>query len=95
MHRKGHTVDEIIRNYPPLRHADVFDALAYVFDHADEMDKNIADDAEVKAQKTWPSRKPPAKGGGLFRGDDPIVQEWLKIMQENRRILDEEEGIER
>src|ERR1700730_9151243 len=31
-------------------------------------------------------------GGGLYREDDPIVQEWLKIMEDNRRKLDEEEG---
>jgi hypothetical protein len=35
------------------------------------------------------------KGGGIYREDDPIVQEWLRIMEENRRKLDEEEGIER
>jgi hypothetical protein len=34
-------------------------------------------------------------GAGLYREDDPIVQEWLKIMDDNRRKLDEEEGIER
>jgi uncharacterized protein (DUF433 family) len=96
MHREGHTVDQIIQNYPHLRHADVFDALAYAFDHSDEMDKDIAGDNEAKTQKSRPSGRPPrTKGGGLYREDDPIVQEWLKIMQDNRRKLDEEEGIER
>ena len=34
------------------------------------------------------------KGAGIYREDDPIVQEWLQIMEENRRKLDEDEGIE-
>ena len=36
---------------------------------------------------------PLAKSAGIFRPDDPLVQEWEQIMAENRKRDDEELGI--
>ncbi len=45
-------VDEIVRQYPHLRPADIYDALAYADDHLDEIEANLAgdDEAAVKAE---------------------------------------------
>jgi len=40
-------------------------------------------------------RHPFADFKGIFEENDPLVQEWLEIIEENRRKDDEEEGIER
>lgn len=32
---------------------------------------------------------------GIYREDDPMVQEWLRTIEENRRLDDIAEGIER
>lgn len=50
-HRHGMTVDEILRQYPRLRAADVYDALAYAADHADEIEADLAADNERAAQR--------------------------------------------
>ena len=53
-YRQGMTVEEIVQQYPQLRPADVHDALAYAYDHPEEMEADIAADDEVAAQKLWP-----------------------------------------
>lgn len=46
------TADEIVAHYPTLTLADVYAALAYYWDHKDELDQKIADDmAFVDEQK--------------------------------------------
>jgi uncharacterized protein (DUF433 family) len=49
-HRYGQTVEEIVEQYPGLRPADVYDALAYASDHPSEIEKDLADDDEVAVQ---------------------------------------------
>jgi uncharacterized protein (DUF433 family) len=56
-YRQGMTVEEIVEQYPHLRPADVHDALAYAYDHPDEMENDLAADDEVEAQKLWPGGK--------------------------------------
>src|SRR5262245_39491719 len=34
-----------------------------------------------------------AASSGIFSADDPAVQEWLQIIEENRRKADEEPGL--
>ncbi len=46
-YRQGMTVEEIVQHYPPLKPADVHDALAYAYDHLDEIEANLAADDEV------------------------------------------------
>ena len=40
-------VEEIVQQYPGLRPADVHDALAYAYDHFDEIEKDLAADEEA------------------------------------------------
>ncbi len=41
------TVEEIVQQYPHLRLVDIHDALAYAYDHRDEMEADLAADDEV------------------------------------------------
>jgi uncharacterized protein (DUF433 family) len=45
-------IEEIVQQFPPLKPADVHDALAYAYDHLDEIEADLAtdDEAEVKSQ---------------------------------------------
>jgi uncharacterized protein (DUF433 family) len=52
-YRQGMTVEEIIQQYPHLRPADVHDALAYAYDHPEEIESDIAADDETVAQRRW------------------------------------------
>lgn len=51
-YRQGMGIEEIVQQYPGLRPADVHDALAYAYDHMDEIDADLASDDEalVKAR---------------------------------------------
>jgi uncharacterized protein (DUF433 family) len=53
-YRQGMTVEEIVQQYPHLRPADVHDALAYAYDHAEEMKADLAADDEAIVQQQWP-----------------------------------------
>ncbi len=50
-YRQGMRVEEIVEQYPSLKPADVHDALAYAYDHLEEIDADLAadDEATVKA----------------------------------------------
>jgi uncharacterized protein (DUF433 family) len=50
-YRHGMTVEEIFQEYPHLRAADVHDALAYAYEHADEIEADLAADDEENAQR--------------------------------------------
>lgn len=51
-YRQGMRIEEIIQQYSHLKPADVHDALAYAYDHLDEIEADLAadDEAEVKAK---------------------------------------------
>jgi|CXWL01.1.fsa_nt_gi uncharacterized protein (DUF433 family) len=51
-YRQGMSVEEIVQQYPALKPADVHDALAYAYDHMDEIEADLAadDEAIVKAR---------------------------------------------
>lgn len=53
-YRLGMSVEEIVQQYPHLRPADVHDALAYAYDHPDEIAADLAADDEAAAQRVWP-----------------------------------------
>jgi uncharacterized protein (DUF433 family) len=57
-HRQGHSVDQIVAMYPHLRLSDVHDALAYAYDHPEEIERDLADDDEEEAQRRWPGGAP-------------------------------------
>jgi len=46
-YRQGLTVEEIVQQYAALKPADVHDALAYAYDHLDEIEASLAADDEV------------------------------------------------
>ena len=51
-YRQGMGVEEIVQQYPALKPADVHDALAYAYDHSEEIEADLAADNEatVKAR---------------------------------------------
>jgi len=51
-YRQGMRVEEIVQQYPSLRPADVHDALAYAYDHLEEIESDLSADNEavVKAR---------------------------------------------
>jgi uncharacterized protein (DUF433 family) len=51
-YRQGMSVEEIVQQYPSLKPADVHDALAYAYDHLDEIETDLAadDEATVKSR---------------------------------------------
>jgi uncharacterized protein (DUF433 family) len=51
-YRQGMRVEEIVQQYAGLKPADVHDALAYAYDHLDEIEADLAADDEslVKAR---------------------------------------------
>jgi uncharacterized protein (DUF433 family) len=52
--RQGMSAPDIVAQYPHLRLADVYDALAYAEDHPDEIAADLAADDEAAAQRRWP-----------------------------------------
>jgi uncharacterized protein (DUF433 family) len=53
-HRQGMTVVEILESYPHLKPADVHDALAYAYEHPEEIEADLEADDETIAQQQWP-----------------------------------------
>lgn len=53
-YRQRMSIEEIVQQYPPLKPADVHDALAYAYDHLDEIETDLAadDESAVKARHT-------------------------------------------
>lgn len=57
-YRQGMTVEEILQEYSHLRPADVHDALAYAYEHADEIEADLAADDEASVQRDYPTGDP-------------------------------------
>lgn len=49
-YRLGMSVEEIVQQYPGLKPADVHDALAFAYDHLDEIEADLAFDDEAAAK---------------------------------------------
>ena len=51
-YRQGMGVEEIVQQYPSLKPADVHDALAFAYDHLDEIEADMVadDEATVKGR---------------------------------------------
>ena len=58
-YRQGMTVEEILQEYPHIRAADVHDALAYAYEHPDEIEADLAGDNEEAVQR---NHSPPDAG---------------------------------
>jgi uncharacterized protein (DUF433 family) len=49
-YRLGMSVEEIVQQYSGLKPADVHDALAYAYDHLDQIEAHLAADDEVRVK---------------------------------------------
>ncbi|HVR99058.1 MAG TPA: DUF433 domain-containing protein [Thermoanaerobaculia bacterium] len=58
--QRGLSFDEIVTTYPGLTLADIHAALAYYFDHREEIQENLARDRQLAAEmaREIPSRLP-------------------------------------
>jgi uncharacterized protein (DUF433 family) len=63
LYREGCTIEQIVESYPHLRPGDVHDALAYAYDHSEEIARDLADDDESVAQRAWPGGPGPPPAG--------------------------------
>ena len=61
----GWSADEIVLHYPHLRPAEVHSAMAYYFDHREEIDREIAE--EQRAIQEWRTNTPPSPVELRFR----------------------------
>jgi uncharacterized protein (DUF433 family) len=52
-YRTGMTVEEIVQGYPHLKPSDVHDALAYAYDHFEEIEAGLAADDEAMLQAKY------------------------------------------
>ncbi len=62
-HRRGLSVDEILREFPHLTPAEVYDALSYYYDHRPEIDHEIEELREQNRAGHAASGPPPRDGG--------------------------------
>jgi hypothetical protein len=53
------SVEEIVQQYAPLKPADVHDALAFAYDHIDEIEADLAADDEAAVRATHGDKGPP------------------------------------
>ena len=56
------------------------------------IDGRVAAGAEIVSIELAPSAHPLARFAGMFK-DDPLVDEWIQIMEERRRQADEDPNI--
>ena len=58
-YRQEMSVEEIVQQYAPLKPADVHDALAYAYDHIDEIEADLTKDDEATVKATHPDKGSP------------------------------------
>lgn len=54
----------------------------------EQVQARLTGGAEIVQLEISASRHPLAEFAGIFSPDDPLVQEWIEIMAENRRTMD-------
>ncbi len=98
--RRGLTPDEIIQTYPNLTLSDVHAALAYYFDHREQVEKDLAADAQLaeEVRQATPSRlmaRPRRTAGKALKkaaAQNPMspeqVRAALKQLQRDRERSD-------
>jgi uncharacterized protein (DUF433 family) len=60
-HRSGLSVEEMLREFPNLSPAQLYDALSFYYDHRPQVDREIAEltDVEKAADRYPPTLRPP------------------------------------
>lgn len=61
-HRQGTTVESLLRRYPTLGPARIFDALAFAYDNLDLITADLAREREAIAAADRINNTPPAEG---------------------------------
>ncbi|MEX0714675.1 MAG: DUF433 domain-containing protein [Pirellulales bacterium] len=57
-YRQGMSIEEIVQQYSPLKPADVHDALAYAYDHMEEIEADLAADDETVVKGEYSKDRP-------------------------------------
>lgn len=61
-HRRGLSVDHILREFPHLTPAQVYDALSYYYDHREQVDREIQGLTDLKrASRRYPPTLKPSE----------------------------------
>lgn len=68
-YRSGATIEQLIKRFPHLSPAKVFDALAFALDNPEVMDADMANEADMLKRVT---RKSPARPHGAEQMDLPF-----------------------
>lgn len=64
-HRRGLTVEEILREFPHLSPAEVYDALSYYYDHREQVEQEMAELTDLdRAMRDYPPTLRPPNGQG-------------------------------
>jgi predicted RNase H-like HicB family nuclease len=50
----------------------------------------LKEGTELVELEIGPELRPPQDGAGIFSREDPLVQEWIQIMKENRQRMDKD-----
>ena len=58
-YRQGMIVEEIVQQFPPLKPADVHDALAYAYEHIAEIEADLSADDETSVKASLGKRPSP------------------------------------
>ena len=58
-----------------------------------KIEARLKNGAELVGLEVAPQPHPLAEFAGMFSPKDPLVQEWIKIMAENRRKMDEDPDV--
>lgn len=83
-HRRGLSVEEILREFPWLRPAEVYDALSYWHDHQQQMDQEIAAQIDLEAaMQTYPPNLRPA----AHDRDEALSRRMCYAVQRLRRRI--------
>jgi hypothetical protein len=59
----------------------------------DEVNEQLAAGAEVAQVEIGTKERPWEKNRGMWAADDPVIDEWLRCIEENRRAVDADPNI--
>lgn len=81
-HRQGTTVETLLRRYPQLGPARIFDALAFAYDNLDLMTADLIREREALARETHTQSEPPPRSVKERAADAQKAQESLPFKRD-------------
>jgi uncharacterized protein (DUF433 family) len=81
-HRQGTTVETLLRRYPQLGPARIFDALAFAYDNLDLMTADLVREREALARETESVSEPPPRSIKERVAEAKAAQEALPFKRE-------------